>query len=98
MLIALLLPFAARAELRDPTQPPDFISSGDTIVTTWRLDAIIISENRRIAIINGQSLKIGEKISGNQLVDVQPYSVQLEGADGKITLFLIDNSLNIHAL
>jgi MSHA biogenesis protein MshK len=95
MLVSLLLSLAAFAQLRDPTRPPGYMNSDSAIITTWQLDAVIIAKDRKIAIINGQSIKIGEKISTYQLIDIQPNSVQLQGANDKITLFLLDNSFNM---
>lgn len=97
VLMGLLLSVGAFAELRDPTRPPDNIANNSILVTTLQLDAIIISKDRKIAIINGQSLKIGEKINGNQLTNIDPNSVQLENTSGKITLFLLDDSFNMEA-
>jgi len=91
------------------TGDTDFISSsqlnaavtiptgtGDTeFVPAWQLDAVIISQNHSVAIINGKPIQMGEQIKGHKLVNISPYSVQLEGVDGKITLFLLDNSLKI---
>jgi hypothetical protein len=97
VLMGLLLSAVAFAELRDPTRPPDNIANNTVLVTTLQLDAIIIAKDRKIAIINGQSLQIGEKINGNQLINIDPNSVQLENTSGKITLFLLDDSFNMEA-
>src|SRR6185437_9652056 len=78
-----LLSLGAYAELHDPTRPPDDIAGDSTLMTTWQLNATIIAPNRKIAIINGQSIKIGEKIINNQLIDIKPNSVQLENANGR---------------
>lgn len=95
ILVMMFLPSASDALLRDPTRPPGFISGDTGFISAWQLDAVIIARERSIAIINGEPIKIGEQIKGNKLIDIKPYSVQLEGVDGKITLFLLDSSLKI---
>ena len=86
----------AYAELIDPTRPPDNIASGAVLTSGWQLEAIVIGHEHSAAIINGQTVIINGEIEGNKLIDIQPYSVQLQGIDGKITLFLLDNSLTIN--
>jgi MSHA biogenesis protein MshK len=94
-LITLFLSKAVYAELKDPTRPPGYINGTTTAISTWELDAVIISKERTVAIINGEVVKVGDQIAGNRLVSIGPYSVQLESGDGKITLFLLDSSLKI---
>jgi hypothetical protein len=95
ILMSLLLSSIGYAELKDPTRPLGFITSSTAVITTWQLDAIIIADDRKTAIINGQAVSLGEKIGENRLVSIEPNSVQLEGIDGKITLFLLDSSLKM---
>ena len=95
ILIFMWMPTAICAELRDPTRPPGYITGGAGFVAAWELDAVIIAHDRGVAIINGEPIKIGEEIKGNKLINISPYSVQLEGVDGKMTLFLLDSSLKI---
>lgn len=78
----------AFANLRDPTQPIDF-----TFVPNqqgaFALSSIIISEQRKIAVINETILQVGDEILGNKVVEIEPNTVQLEGGSGRITLFLL---------
>jgi hypothetical protein len=94
-ILIAIMSGAVYAELRDPTQPPGFITGDEGFISVWQLDAVIIARDRAVAIINGEPIKVGEQIKGNRLVNISPYSVQLEGVDGKMTLFLLDNSLKI---
>jgi TPP-dependent pyruvate/acetoin dehydrogenase alpha subunit len=99
ILISFMLIFssAAYAELHDPTQPPGFITEGANVISVWQLDAVILAKNRQVAVINGQTVQLNEQIGGNRLVNIQPNSVQLEGSDGKMTLFLLDSSLKMNS-
>ncbi|MBV8802165.1 MAG: hypothetical protein JO131_04245 [Gammaproteobacteria bacterium] len=98
-IFTLILAWMSRAFsaelLQDPTRPPGYITGDTGFVAAWQLDAVIIAPDRAIAIINGEAIKVGEQIKGNKLINITPFSVQLEGVDGKMTLFLLDNSLKI---
>lgn len=78
--------------LRDPTQPYYFNNSIDIPIDALKLNGIIISRLRKIAIISGILVRVGDQISGNKVLAIGPNSVQLEGPNGKLTLFLIDQS------
>lgn len=95
ILLIVLMQNATYAELRDPTRPPGYLAGDANFISAWQLDAVIIAPDRAVAIINGEPIKLGEQIKGNRLIKISPYSVQLEGADGKMTLFLLENSLKI---
>lgn len=84
----------AYAELRDPTRPPDFISKKlGKGVATWALTSILISKDRRIAVVNGQVVHEGDEIASETVISIQPNTVQLTGPGGKITLFLLDKTV-----
>jgi len=57
------------------------------------LNAIVIARDRRIAVINGLSKKIGDEILGEHVTVIHENTVQLEGPSGKITLFLFGKSI-----
>jgi len=89
MLFALLCLGSASAAtaqgLRDPTRPPfgggksvsaKFNSSG------WNLQSVLISPERRYAIINGEIVAIGGSVGGAELVAVAAERVTLRTRDG----------------
>jgi MSHA biogenesis protein MshK len=95
MLIALSCLGSASAAiaqgLRDPTRPPfgggkgvstKFNSSG------WNLQSVLISPERRYAIINGEIVAIGGSIGGAELVAVAAERVTLRTRDGLRTVRL----------
>lgn len=93
-LTIFLLSGKLYAEMRDPTQPEIFVPS--QIVSSkslYTLSGIIFSPTRKIAVINGQYLKPGDQILGERIMDITENTVQLQGPDGKITLFLIDKPI-----
>lgn len=75
--------------LNDPTRPPANIQ-GKVVVSPalFALNAIVIGKDRRFAIINGKYLKVGDEILGQHVTFISENTVQLEGPNGKIVLFL----------
>lgn len=67
--------------LRDPTRPP--LAAGAKAATAridqagWILQSVLISPERRYAIINGEVVQLGGSIAGAELVAV---------AEGRVTL------------
>lgn len=92
MLLLLSLPWShnSYAALRDPTRPATMLQKkvGNVTQETLRLDAVLISPDRKIAVINGQYLSMGDEIVGNHVVDIQAETVQLDGPSGRIILLL----------
>lgn len=78
------------AEMRDPTKPSTLTEEA---ASPWQLSAIFISEERRVAIINGQTVTLGEDVEGEKVIAIESDSVILEGPEGKMTLYLFDQSI-----
>lgn len=98
LLSSVLYPLAAE-ELPDPTQPPAGIyalSSGRGTAATTNivspssngLHSIIISPNRRAAIINGEMVELGAKVGSARLVEVSESGVVLQSERGRKELAL----------
>jgi MSHA biogenesis protein MshK len=76
---------AAAEALRDPTRPPAASVKGATErheSTGWNLQSVLISPERRYAIINGEVVAVGGAVSGAQLVAVAPEQVTLRTREG----------------
>lgn len=93
-LITALVLFAAagpHAELSDPTRPPqtrrssaarpEVASNGDP--RSIEVREILISPERRIAVINGQRRTIGDQIAGARVLEIQPHAVVFSAASGE---------------
>lgn len=94
LLIGFFLLLQANAEGADPTRPPNFNvgqESARVINNVWELEAIFISSQKKIAIINGQTVQEGDPIMGAIVYSIEPNVVQLDGSSGRITLFLLEN-------
>ena len=93
LLLLGVLPMAAAAEaLPDPTRPPGglFVTDGQNAEPVPSgLQSVIIAPGRRAAIINGQTVELGEKIGDARLVSVTEHEVVLRGKHGKqvMTMF-----------
>ena len=65
--------------LRDPTRP----YTGTPVAgmpardSSFRVTAIFISENRRVAIINGQRVSEGDRVDGATVVEILANSLRL---------------------
>ena len=91
--------FCCAEDLPDPTRPPASIFSplGGTGVAhempaenhARGLHTIIISETRRAAIIDGQTVELGEEHAGARLIEVNEGGVVLERGQSRqvLTLF-----------
>ncbi|HEY0961427.1 MAG TPA: hypothetical protein VGE69_03640 [Pseudomonadales bacterium] len=77
--------------LVDPTVPltpavaSDATSSSDDsgilglfgVLTSYELSSVLIRENDRIAVINGQRVRVGESVSGARVTVIEPDHVNL---------------------
>lgn len=82
MLATLATPVAA---LRDPTRPPADQALSRTAenhpVQHWHLSSILISPQRRIAVINGHSLQVGQSLDGVRVLSIEVDQVVLRHGD-----------------
>jgi MSHA biogenesis protein MshK len=78
---------AGAAELSDPTRPPDVMPTaltGDSgEESLFVLSSILISPNRRVAIVNGTRVSQGDEVAGAEVVEINASGVQLK-ADGEV--------------
>lgn len=76
---------AAAQALRDPTRPP--MASLKGVVDKaerpgWLLQSVLISPERRYAIINGEIVQLGGSIAGAELVAIAEERVTLKTQEG----------------
>ncbi len=75
-LAGLFFTSMTRATLFDPTRPANRsheISNG-----ALSLESTIVSEERRLATINGRVMKVGDRFQGATLIAIYPYRVELK--------------------
>ncbi len=83
--------------LDDPTEPPfrpildNMVIEDKEVISIFTLSSILISPNRRVAVINGQILKRNELIEGARVIAIEPDRVLLDNAGKKMELFLLSD-------
>ena len=99
IVLLWLLPLAlATAEPADPTAPPGRHGNpGQPAQGGWELHSTLIGPERRSAIINGQSVTVGDRIAGARVARIESGEVLLDGPERRITLRLLSNPLRTHA-
>ncbi len=77
----------ALAELKDPTRPAAALQNAENGLQPLILNEIITNDHQ-VAVINGVVLRVGDEIEGNKVTKIDTNSVQLNGINDRITLFL----------
>ena len=72
-----LLGAAQTTELKDPMRPFAPGSAQRSVEQRFELTATLISDERRVAIINGRPIRVGEAVNGAELISIEPSSVEL---------------------
>lgn len=94
LLLTTLIAGRDVAALNDPTRPPGRSSSSTaakiTTAPTPRLEltSILVAPERRVAVINGRPLQVGERIGDYKVVDIQFDLVQVKNDNRLISLTL----------
>jgi hypothetical protein len=71
--------------LRDPTRPYAASEGGVAAAPRFLVNAIIVSSERRVAIVNGQRVVIGESVHGATVVAIEKDQLTLEKDGERIT-------------
>jgi MSHA biogenesis protein MshK len=93
-MLGFVVPLAVGAQvagLVDPTRPPVVSSAeakGEAVVAGPRLQSVLISPARRIAVISGKTLALGEKYGDATVVSITETTVRLRSANEVQTLHL----------
>ncbi|MBB5198407.1 hypothetical protein [Glaciimonas immobilis] len=83
--------FADAQIMSDPTRPPDVINAapGDPVVTAGPvLQSVLISNNSKIAIISGQTVKLNQKFGEFHLVRISETEAILQNGKAQLLLKL----------
>lgn len=92
-LVCLLCLQGVYAELRDPTRPAKYVDNPSTeSVDTSKLELglTLVSSDRKVVVINGLTLRVGDEVGSERIVTIESNCVRLVGPTGNITLFLLD--------
>ncbi len=91
----LFLSAVARAELRDPTKPGNLpavqqAAGGDTAEAGLHLTAIWISETGRRAVINGNTVRVGQLLpDGSRVLKIRQNDVLIRRNGDLIKVHLV---------
>ncbi len=89
MLVLLVAPVAT-AELVDPTRPPAVPGGAPDPAEPRRgLTSILVSPERRLATIDGETVRVGDRVQGGRVLAISPTTVRLAGPDGPLDLTLV---------
>lgn len=93
------LAHAAPLEFGDPTRPTGVVLSHESTPDAeqsegqvkrqgprWQLTSTLLSGDRKVAVINGRSIRPGERIDGARLISVRHRRAVIEAAGRRITL------------
>ena len=89
--ILLLTSISANAELSDPTRPSYALpEAGEQIATSaLRVSAVFISGDRKVAVVNGQRVRVGESIGGATVSGIDRKKVSFVRGDRTFTVSLL---------
>ena len=100
--LALALAFAAPAlaqpDLDDPMRPPgprtqEPTPSAGERIAGLNLTSTVVAPNRRIAVIDGRRLRIGDAVAGARIVAIEPAAVRLRAEGRSYTLRLLPQTI-----
>lgn len=94
LLAAWLLALPVQAQFDDPTRPPSFsgLASGaaqDSGAPAWQLSSILVSPQRRLAIINGKTVRQGDHINNARVLKIRITGVTLRTSKETFTVKLL---------
>ncbi len=88
LLLGSMSSDAAAEILRDPTRPYSAPQHVKQARPNFKVNAIIVSSKRQIAIINGKRVGVGEQINGATVVSIAKRELVLDVGGREITLQL----------
>lgn len=94
VLVAAILaaPFTANA-FSDPTRPMDFAGTPTRAARAAPsgpvLQSTLVSPQRRLAVISGRQVRVGDSIDGAVITDISPYEVRMTKGGRETTLRLL---------
>ncbi len=88
--LILLASLASATELQDPMAPFNITlgSNAKSARAEFVLSAIIISNQRRVAIINDRAYQLGHRVGTYELTSIEPNRVQMTSDVASRTLVL----------
>jgi hypothetical protein len=91
-LVALSGAARAGTDLPDPTQPEIGAAAAEpeTRASRFALRAVLIGPQRRVAVINGSAVGVGESVDGARVLAIEAGRVRIGTAEGERWLELVN--------
>jgi len=90
--LSVAMPSVAQA-LADPTRPPNVVDAATAesgaAVTGPVLKSILLSSSRRLAVIDGRTVNVGDRVGKARVIAIDADSVKLRGSEGITLLKLL---------
>lgn len=81
---------SARAELGDPTRPPDIstvsVAPLESGFVPFRVSSILMAPGRKVAIVNASRVEVGDEVGGATVSEINAQAVLLEMGGEEIEL------------
>lgn len=74
----------------DPTRPGGYQTPVTKSFKGARLESVLISQQRKVAIIDGKSYQPGDSVAGAKLMTIEPHRVTIRKGSKTIELKLLD--------
>ena len=92
-VVALLAP-ALTVAFSDPTQPVGSVTTtaraaGPAAPAGPVLQSTLVSPQRRVAVISGKQVRVGDKVNGAVVTEISPYEVRMKQGGRETTLRLL---------
>lgn len=93
VLLASILPnagaMAEETQRRDPLQPPGKVQSVSRPAfnaDAWKLTSTLVAEGRRVAIINEQAVRVGDRVGGARVLAIESGRARLSYGEREFTI------------
>lgn len=91
-LLVSVVAVAQAGALSDPTQPMGLAprsSAAPRASTGPALQSTMVSRDRKVAVISGKTVKIGDTFDGAVITDITPYEVRMTRGGRETTLRML---------
>lgn len=67
-----------RAELADPMRPGGHAPRSSVSAPHWVLQSTLVSDSRRLAVVNGDIVRVGDRVAGARVLSIHSGEIWLE--------------------
>jgi MSHA biogenesis protein MshK len=92
LLLCLVFCCHDAAALSDPTRPSGYAAPSDVAEKSdeaLKLESVLIGRDRRVAVINGKTCRVGDNINGARLVAIHADGAELMREGNRVVLPLL---------